>query len=80
MGSKDDERRGERKMGKKLPHVAWLCCKDSREQIWEVSHFLLCLGNQPKQAGNERDLSRNVPFFHSRYLPLAKHMHTLVSL
>lgn len=53
----------------------------TREDAMGVkSHFLLRLGNQSKQAGNEGNLSRNVPFFHPMHLSLANHMYTLVSL
>lgn len=43
-------------------------------------HFLLRLDNQSKQVSDEQNLSRDVPFFHSVHLSLAKHIHTLISL
>ena len=42
--------------------------------------FLFRLGGYSKQAGDERDLTYNVSFFHPTHLPLAKHVHALVSL
>jgi hypothetical protein len=43
------------------------------------ARFLLRLGNQPKQVSDEQNLSSDVPFFHAAYLPLANHIHTLIS-
>jgi len=45
-----------------------------------TSRFQLRLGNQSKQAGDEGNLSRNVPFFYPMYLSLPNHIHTLISL
>ena len=42
--------------------------------------FLLSLGGQSKQAGDERDLPQDVPFFHATHLPFPDHVHHLVSL
>ena len=62
-------------------HELRLCCKDSRGKTMVVkSRFWLRLDNQSKQAGNEGNLSRDVPFFHPVHLPLANHIHTLISL
>src|SRR5207302_7942790 len=47
----------------------WLCCKNSRGNTMGVKpHFLFSLGGHSKQAGDERDLPCDVPFFHSMRL------------
>jgi Rhodopirellula transposase DDE domain len=65
--------------GKAVPYGG-LCCKNSEGTGETWSLFRLCLGDQSKQAGDKRDLSSDVPFFHPVHLPFAKHIHTLVSL
>ena len=42
--------------------------------------FLLSLGRHSKQAGDEGNLSHDVPFFHPMHLSLPNHVHTLISL
>jgi hypothetical protein len=44
------------------------------------ARFLLRLGNQFEQAGNEGNLSRDVPLFHPMHLSLPKHIYALISL
>jgi len=43
-------------------------------------HFLFSLDRHSKQAGDERNLTGDVPFFHTMHLPLPNHVHTLISL
>jgi hypothetical protein len=38
------------------------------------SRFLLSLGGHSKQAGDERNLPQNVPFFDASHLPLPDHV------
>ena len=58
-----------------------LCCKNARGNTMGVTpRFLLSLGGQSKQAGDERDLPQDVPFFHATYLPFPDHVHELISL
>jgi hypothetical protein len=49
--------------------------RDGRE-----ASLLFSLGGHSKQAGDEGDLPSNVSFAHPMHLPLAKHVHHLVSL
>ena len=42
--------------------------------------FLLSLGRHSKQAGDEGDLPLDVSFAHPSDLPLANHVHDLISL
>ena len=42
-------------------------------------HFLFHLGGHSKQAGDERYLSHDVPFFHPMHLSLPNHVHPLIS-
>lgn len=44
------------------------------------SRFLLSLDCNSKQAGDERDLSHDVPFFDTTHLPFPHHVHDLISL
>ena len=58
-----------------------LCCKNSRGNTIGVKpRFLLSLGCHSKQAGDERDLPHDVPFFHTTHLPFPHHIHDLISL
>lgn len=58
-----------------------LCCKNSqRNTMGGKTHFLFSLGGHSEQASDERNLMCDVPFFHPMHLPLAKHVHTLVSM
>jgi hypothetical protein len=58
-----------------------LCCKNSRgNTMGEKPPFLFSLGRHSKQAGDERNLPQDVPFFHPMHLPLANDVHTLISL
>ena len=41
-------------------------------------HFLFSLGCYSKQAGNERYLIGDVPFFYTIHLPLPNHIYALV--
>jgi len=43
------------------------------------SRFLLSLGCHSKPARDERDLPRDVPFFHATHLPFPDHVHDLLS-
>jgi hypothetical protein len=54
--------------------------KTHKEHDGRESRFRLRLGDQSKQASDERNLSSDVPFFYPIHLSLAKHMHTLISL
>ncbi len=42
--------------------------------------FLLSLGGHSKQAGDERDLTQDVPLFDASHLPFPDHVHDPVSL
>ena len=42
--------------------------------------FLFSLSRHSKQAGDERNLICDVPFFHTIHLPFPDHVHDLVSL
>lgn len=42
--------------------------------------FLLSLGSQSKQIGDEGNLSSEVPFSHSIHLAFSNHMHAFISL
>jgi transposase len=65
----------------RAPHPKGLCCKNSRGNTMGVKpHFLLSLGSHSKQAGDERDLPHDVPFFHATHLPFPHHVHDLISL
>lgn len=44
------------------------------------SCFLLSLGNQSKQIGDEGNLASDIPFFHSIHLAFPNHRHTFISL
>ena len=44
------------------------------------SRFLLRLGDQSKQVGDEGNLPRDVSFFRHLHLSFPKHMHHLISL
>jgi len=58
-----------------------LCCKYSRGNTMGVkSHFLLSLGRHFREAGDERNLPQDVPFFHAMHLPFPHHVHDLVAL
>jgi len=49
----------------------------------EPSHLLsvtVVLDRHSKQAGDERNLTGDVPFFHTMHLPLPNHVHPLISL
>ncbi len=64
-----------------IPNSCGLCCKNSRGNTMGVKlRFLLSLGGHSKQAGDERDLPHDVPFFHATHLPFPDHVHHLVSL
>ena len=43
------------------------------------SHLLFSLGRHSKQAEDERHLPHDISLFHTVHLPLAKHVHHLVS-
>ena len=43
-------------------------------------HYLLSLDCHSKQAGDERDLSHDVPFFDATHLTLPDHVHDLIAL
>ena len=43
-------------------------------------HYLLSLDCHSKQAGDERDLTHDVPLFDASHLPFPDHVHHLVSL
>src|SRR5205823_1032073 len=58
-----------------------LCCTNSRGSTMSVKPpFLLSLGGHSKQAGDERDLTQDVPLFDASYLPFPDHVHDPVSL
>ena len=42
--------------------------------------LLFSLGRHSKQAGDECDLTHDVPFFHPLHLSLPDHIHDLISL
>ncbi len=44
------------------------------------TRYLLSLDCHSKQAGDERDLSYDVPFFDAKHLPFPHHVHDLISL
>ncbi len=43
-------------------------------------YLLLSLGGHAKQAGDERHLSNDVPFFYTMHLSLPNDVQTLISL
>jgi hypothetical protein len=58
-----------------------LCCKNAGRDAKEMkAHLLFSLGRHSKEAGDEGDLSCDVPFFHTVNLSLANHVHHLVAL